>query len=141
VRYKLLFIAVCLATELIGGLALRIWAPSVASSAIPTVIGGLVIAAFVIVGARIFRGKNEKVAPARNWWRFTAAPTSGFVITGALFLEILLSVQPLLVAIPTAGSAVIVSHVFQFCLWSCGVLIYLQSSVRLQRLRRATTQP
>jgi hypothetical protein len=44
------------------------------------------VLAFVLIllGARVFRGAGEDVAPARPWWRMTAAVPSGIVL-GSLF--------------------------------------------------------
>jgi hypothetical protein len=46
--------------------------------------GGILrsVLAFVLVllGARIFRGAGEEVAPARAWWRMTAAVPSGILL-------------------------------------------------------------
>lgn len=49
--------------------------------------------AFLTFGVRNFRGAGELVSPARAWWRFTAKPTAGFVISALLVLSALSTVS------------------------------------------------
>ena len=45
----------------------------------------------VLVGVRLFRGKDEDKVVPRAWWRFTSRPTTGFlfgtVLTVGTFIE------------------------------------------------------
>jgi hypothetical protein len=58
--------------------------------------GGILrsVLAFVLVllGARIFRGVEEEVAPARPWWRMTAGVPSGILLGAVCTVVALFSV-------------------------------------------------
>jgi hypothetical protein len=88
-------------------------------------------AAFIGVGARLFRGDGEPVAPPRPWWRMTARPLAGFVLAALFGVQAVSSVVTSLVSpagAPT-GALTIVSVL--------AALAYLHSSVRL----RAPAEP
>ena len=81
---------------------------------------------WIYYGTRIFRGKNELVVSARESWRMTAGPASGFVL-GILSLAL-------------AASSVLVNFGEQLALAVTGAIefllltgLYLRSSMRLLR--------
>lgn len=45
----------------------------------------------IILGARIFRARNEDPVPPRPWWQLTGRPKAGFVIAGFILGGWLLS--------------------------------------------------
>jgi hypothetical protein len=47
--------------------------------------------ALILLGARLFRGVDEEVAPPRPWWRMTAAVPSGILLGSVFALVALLS--------------------------------------------------
>lgn len=47
-------------------------------------VGAVLEVTVVIIAARSFRGSGEAVRPERHWWRMTARPTTGFLLS-ALF--------------------------------------------------------
>ncbi|WP_368497241.1 hypothetical protein [Herbiconiux sp. A18JL235] len=90
-----------------------------------TVLLAMVVAAWVVVGARVFRDGHEPVAPPRAWWRFTGKPTAGFVIGGML-----------VVAGGVAATSASLTGGSQAALFASGVAAaigaaYLHSSLRL----------
>ncbi|MDO9398121.1 MAG: hypothetical protein Q7T71_16370, partial [Herbiconiux sp.] len=59
------------------------------AGALGAAVAVLAFWAWIVVGARLFRGDGEPVEPPRAWWRLTAAPKAGFVIAGVLLLQLL----------------------------------------------------
>ncbi len=45
--------------------------------------------ATIVFMARTFRGVDEPVEPPRSWWRATAKPTSGFVVSALLISAVI----------------------------------------------------
>jgi hypothetical protein len=89
----------------------------------------LLFLAFVLVGARSFRGAGEAIEPPRVWWRMTARPTSGFLIATlsalfAGFAVVLLVLRPGDYVVNNVGSGIGYAIVAAF---------YLHSSIRLIR--------
>jgi len=77
------------------GLLAALSAPALIGSLLNTVI----TFASIIVGARLFRGPGEPVAPRRPWWKMTARPLLSRVL-GFLFVLFLASM--LFIAITAA---------------------------------------
>lgn len=48
--------------------------------------GNALIIALVIASTRVFRGENESDDP-RSWWRMTARPAAGFVLSGGFLAQ------------------------------------------------------
>jgi hypothetical protein len=44
-------------------------------------VGAVLEMVMVVIAARSFRGSGEPVSPQRLWWRMTARPTSGFLLS------------------------------------------------------------
>lgn len=104
----------------------------------PTFVASLVdatvtIGAFVL-GARLFRGDGEAVAPPRPWWRMTAWPTLSRNL-GIVFA--FMSLSFVLVAVRVVGAAVpiysIVDSLIGALQFAVLAFLYLNSAVRLTR--------
>ncbi|WP_440710858.1 hypothetical protein [Herbiconiux sp. YIM B11900] len=102
-----------------------------------SVIASVLFLAYVLLGVRVFRGRDEPIVPARAWWRMTAKPTAGFVL-GAYFAlslvyEVVLAIVDPAGRFPGRPDA----DVFTFILNLIGtaplVYLYLNSSIRLVR--------
>jgi hypothetical protein len=77
-RYKVLYVVVAILVAVIA--VPNFWGQPWAWVSI--VIGNAVFLSFFVVAIRCFRGREEPVEPKRAVWRFTARPTSGFVMAG-----------------------------------------------------------
>lgn len=93
------------------------------------ILSMLLFFAFVLIGARSFRGAREAVEPPRAWWRVTARPTAGFVIGTlsllfAAFAVILVVLRPGDYVVTNLGSGLGYTIV---------AVVYLHSSIRLTR--------
>lgn len=93
------------------------------------ILSVLVFFAFVLLGARSFRGAGEAIDPPRAWWRVTARPTAGFVI--ATFT--VLFVGFVVAAIVTQPGEHVVTYVGSAISYAIVAVVYLQSSIRLVR--------
>ncbi|WP_368496305.1 hypothetical protein [Herbiconiux sp. A18JL235] len=93
------------------------------------VLGDLISVAAFFVGARVFRGRGEAIAPPRAWWRTTARPTAGFVLTAYFLMTVVYTFVTAVIDPTVTLAATVVSAL-------SGVLLaaaYLNSSVRLLR--------
>ena len=87
------------------------------------VVSSWIVLLLVLVLTRLFRGENESDAP-RAWWRMTASPTAGYVLSGLFAFSVIGSI---------ASSAVVLGS------WVSGIvslviaIAYLNSSIRLSR--------
>lgn len=75
-RFKVLYFAVWVATNLVQGLLFRLFVPELQR----VVLGELTFIALVFVAVRSFRGASEAVDPPRAWWRMTGTVRSGVVL-------------------------------------------------------------
>ena len=53
------------------------------------IVTPILMTAAIVFMARTFRGDDEPVAPPRPWWRATAKPTSGFVVSALLISAVI----------------------------------------------------
>lgn len=110
-----------------------------------SVVAVLAFWAWIVVGARLFRGDDEPVDPPRAWWRLTAKPTAGFVIAGLLGVQVLGAVVTAWVAglatdagvrsdVVTAGVAASGAATSGAAAFAAAVaaVAYLHSSIRLR---------
>ncbi|WP_291038125.1 hypothetical protein [Herbiconiux sp.] len=89
----------------------------------------LLFFAFVLLGARSFRGAGEAIEPPRVWWRMTARPTAGFVIgtVGVIFVgfaAMVLVLQP---------NEHVVTNVVSGISYAVVAVVYIHSSIRPMR--------
>lgn len=143
--FKLLYAAgVWVAGYPVIGIFALLSAPSIFGS----VGNSLVTLAGIILGARIFRGKDEPVAPRRPWWRMTARRTLSRVVgiiavvsvlsTVAVFIGAAIGSEPSIRALDriTLQDGV-VSTIFAAVL----AFLYLNSAARLPKPSRRTRAP
>lgn len=90
-------------------------------------------AAFLVGGIRLFRGRDEPVAPARPWWRATGSPTPGFVVAALLFVYAL---SYLRVLGENASFLEMLNAQISAPLATIFGAFYLNSSIRLVRVKR-----
>ncbi|MCI0157165.1 hypothetical protein KNO15_10710 [Leifsonia shinshuensis] len=85
--------------------------------------GSALIVALVIALTRVFRGEDESDEP-RRWWRMTARPAAGFVLSGGFAAQ----------AVGVAASSSVDQTPLVWLSVAVSILIavaYLNSSVRL----------
>jgi hypothetical protein len=136
--FKLLYVVGAWLVGLpVQGLLAALNAPALVGSLLNTAI----TLASVIVGARVFRGRGEPVAPRRSWWRMTARPLLSRVL-GTIFL---LSLASMLLVVITAnlgidqsakslGRTTILDTTTSVVLSAVLAFLYLNSAVRLAKL-------
>ena len=122
---KVALVVLGYATAIVVGIAVELGAHSgwgvVASSGIVLLL--------VLVLARLSRGENESDEP-RKWWRMTAYPTAGFVLSGWFVLQTIGIATSSMFSASSAG-------------WARGVVsvilaaLYLISAIRLAALDRS----
>ena len=56
-------------------------------SIVVTLVGNGLLIGTILVGARIFRVREEDPIPPRPWWQLTGRPKAGFVIAGAVTIS------------------------------------------------------
>lgn len=111
----------------------------------PALVGSLLNAAItfasVLVGARVFRGRGEPVAPRRPWWKMTARPllsrVLGIIFVLAVASTLLLFITAALGADRSAKALAritIPETVFDIVLEAVLAFLYLNSAVRLARM-------
>ena len=106
-------------------------------------IGSILRIGLFLLAARIFRGRDEAVTPARPWWQMTARPTLsrrlGIFLAVLTGLNVLATVLQLLGAIGS-GSTLIASII---SVLECGLLafLYLNSATRLRRRSLSLVEP
>ncbi|GAA1804548.1 hypothetical protein [Agromyces neolithicus] len=101
---------------------------------VPGLVDALVTIGAFVLGARLFRGNGEAIAPPRPWWRMTAWPTLSKNL-GILFAFV--AVSFVLIAVRVVQSDV---QVYSLVDSGIGALqfavlafLYLNSAVRLTR--------
>lgn len=93
------------------------------------VASSTVVLLVVLVLSRLFRGEHESDTP-RRWWRMTAYPAAGFVLTGWFLLQAISAMAAAAVLAGPAG-------------WSSGTvslvlaIAYANSAIRLTAIDRA----
>ena len=121
-------------------------APSFVASAANT----LVTLAGILLGARLFRGREEPIAPARQWWQMTARRTLSRALGIVALLAVLFSLIGLLsAALGVERSIELVQPVPEFIItagFACVLaFLYLNSAARLPkppiRLREPKFKP
>ncbi|WP_083363298.1 hypothetical protein [Microterricola viridarii] len=111
-------------------------------------VSGAVSLASVLLGARIFRGRGEPVAPPRPWWKMTARPRLSRAL-GVLFA--LTPASAAAVAIAAAFGVDAASEALgrytEAGLWTSVLALtalaalYLNSAARLRRLPALPVEP
>jgi hypothetical protein len=84
------------------------------------------------LGVRIFRGRDEAVAPPRPWWRMTGGARSALVLGSLGVLNAALTL-PLYVAAPSPW-------VLNACWYLVAGVLYLHSGIRTRRARVRTSR-
>jgi hypothetical protein len=88
--------------------------------------------AVLILGVRIFRGRNEAVDPPRPWWRMTGGSRSAIALGSLGVLNAALTL-PLYVALPSPW-------ILSMCWYLVVGALYLHAGIRMRRTR-ATAAP
>jgi hypothetical protein len=88
--------------------------------------------ASLLLGVRIFRGRDEAVAPPRPWWRMTGGARSALVLGSLGVLNAALTL-PLYVAAPSPW-------MLSACWYLVVSVLYLHSGIRTRRARVRTSQ-
>ena len=130
-EFKLLFVAAAFGIGYpLRALLFAAGAPTYVASIVDALV---TIGAFVL-GARLFRGAGEKVAPPRPWWRMTAWPTLSRNL-GILFA--FMSVSFVLTAVRIVQAAIPISSIVDSSIgalqFAVIAFLYLNSAVRLTR--------
>ena len=111
--------------------------PSRAGDGLRGILRAVAVLVLTIVAARIFRGHDEDVAPARAWWRMTGGWLVGLIIA---VLWLVVTIGGIGVALGQAGGiATSGTETAGGALGIAGVvlvLLYGDSSIRLLLLRR-----
>ncbi|TFB88215.1 hypothetical protein E3O44_05950 [Cryobacterium algoricola] len=118
----------------------------------PVLVGSLLNAAItfasVLVGARLFRGRGEPVAPRRPWWKMTARPllsrVLGIIFVLAVASTLLLFITAALGAdrsAKTLAGLTIPETIFDIVLEAALAFLYLNSAVRLARMPVRDREP
>jgi len=118
----------------------------------PALVGSLLITAItlasVIVGARLFRGRGEPVAPRRPWWKVTARPllsrVLGLIFTLSLASTLLLVITATLGVAQSAqslGRMTILDTTTSAVLSAALAFLYLNSAARLAKMPVPIREP
>ena len=143
--FKLLYV---IGAWLVGipaqGLLAALNAPALVSSLLLTAI----TLASVFVGARVFRGRGEPVAPRRPWWKMTARPLLSRVlgIISTLFLAsiLFLAITATLgvdESVESLGSTPILDTTINVVLMAVLAFLYLNSAIRLAKIPAPVREP
>ncbi len=101
---------------------------------VPSLVDATVTISAFVLGARVFRGAGEAVAPRRPWWRMTAWPTLSRNL-GVLFA--FMAVSFVFLAVRAAQAAVPIYSVLDSTIgalqFSVLAFLYLNSAIRLTR--------
>ena len=101
---------------------------------VASILDALVTIGAFVLGARLFRGDGEKVAPPRPWWRMTAWPTLSRNL-GILFA--FMSVSFVLTAVRVVQTAIPIYSIVDSSIgalqFAVLAFLYLNSAVRLTR--------
>ncbi len=101
-----------------------------APSILVTLVGNGVLVGAIVVGARVFRVREEDPIPPRPWWQLTGRPQAGFVIAGLLVLaDIYVWVYEVAVGTPVDIPASVLNSAFTIAI----ATLYVRSSVLLRR--------
>ena len=93
-------------------------------------LANALLVATIIVGARVFRVREEDPVPARPWWQLTGRPKAGFVIVGLIVVgDIFAWVGQITGWSPGDTPSLILNSVFNIAI----VAMYVRSSVLLRR--------
>lgn len=118
----------------------------------PAQVGSLlspaITMASVLVGARLFRGRGEPVAPRRPWWKMTAGPLLSRVL-GIVFVLFLASTLFLVItatigvdeSVQSLGRMTILDAALSVVLSAVLAFLYLNSAVRLAKLPAPIREP
>lgn len=128
----------------VSGLLTALNAPALVGSLLSTAI----TLASVIVGARVFRGRGEPVAPRRSWWKMTARPLLSRVL-GTLFVLSLASTLLLVItatlgvdqSAQSLGRMTILDTTISVVLSAVLAFLYLNSAVRLAMMPAPVREP
>lgn len=108
------------------------------SSMLSLIIGIALSLLFLIVGVRVFRGRNENVLHPRPWWRMTARPPAGYVLAVLFFLYAVYFLIPYIGrGIRNFPLSVLDSAISGPIAFIVAVL-YLHSSLRLRTILRSS---
>lgn len=132
VRYKILYVLGWPVLSLLGGLVgMRFFNP------IFSVITGMITSLlFLIVGVRVFRGRDEDVRPPRPWWQMTSRPAAGFILGTVFALSFFVFLGEFL-SHRTGRFVDVLSFGLTWPIDLVLVFLFFNSSVRLILLRSA----
>ncbi|GAA1751147.1 hypothetical protein [Agromyces humatus] len=99
---------------------------------VPSLVDATVTIGAFVLGARLFRGAGEAVAPKRPWWRMTAWPTLSKNL-GILFAFMAVSFVFLAVRAVGAAQVPTVDPIIGALQFAVLAFLYLNSAVRLTR--------
>ncbi len=106
-----------------------------------SIVGTIIEVAALLLGARIFRGRGEPIAPPRAWWRMTARPALSRRL-GVLFLVPAVVGLFGVAAFPLEWSpGELASAIMSVIEFSVVAALYLNSAVRLGRLPMPPKEP
>lgn len=87
----------------------------------------------LLVGARIFRGKGEPVAPPRPWWQLTARARLSWRLGFLLTVVFVVYVIQIVVSIVAPNRIFFAPTVWVALTYGAAAYLYLNSAVRLRR--------
>jgi hypothetical protein len=88
--------------------------------------------AVLLVGIRIFRGRDEPIPPRRAWWRASGRPTASFVIAGLIAASTVVNLTLGLSGDPDF-SYTLAENIATLWFGAFGVALYLNSGIQLRR--------
>jgi hypothetical protein len=102
----------------------------------------------ILLGARVFRGRDEPVTPRRPWWQMTARPLLSRVL-GIIFLMTVISTLIVYVlaaqgdarALHSLRHSTIADDVINGLLLAAIAILYLNSAARLGKLPKRVREP
>ena len=99
-------------------------------SIVAVFVGNALFVAAVVVGARIFRVREEDPVPARPWWQLTGRPKAGFVIAALLVVA---DIVVWLDLVFDGRSADVPASILNSAVTVAIAAMYLRSSMLLRR--------
>lgn len=137
--WKLLYVGVSLIIIYLVG---AIGDSTHAGDGLRGILRAVAVFALTLIGARLFRGRDEDVAPPRPWWRMTGRWLAGFLIAVPWLVITIGSIGVGLGAAGKLANADTASAGAALGL-AAGILflLYLDSSIRLLLLRRQAGGP